>query len=370
MKQSTYCLLALVLLFSCKQQPKNDGGGLFTAGGKAVLFSTQSVFTVTSKRTRGGSTTRSGYTTMYLAVTDVANGQELQKIKLGDYKERVEYLGNLGGKAWFFGHNPSIGLHSRNVQTLQVETDAQDIIAKNPVLSVGFTAAAHQQGLDSSGKFLFATSKDGYHYLIDPVTLLATKTSERSHRRYYVTGSKKFNAYVLMSDSLEVRWKGGSGRQSLVLEKKGFDKAAYAFYSRNGRKPNKNFYYKSLGEEVHEDISFIDPLCLVNLDLTATVGEERRDPVLKNGNTLFVMHKNLIGNEFHWIVSALDISYTEKPRQIWQQPITATAQLSWSDKDIEFAGMAEGKLLLIFGNTMLALDLLSGKIVWERSLVD
>jgi hypothetical protein len=368
LKQSILPLLCTVLLLSCKQQPVYEGGGVFVAEGKAVLFTTQSVFTVTSKKTRGGSTTRSGYTTAYLSAIDVATGQELQKVKLGDYKERVDYLGNLGGKAWFFSYNPAIGLHSRHAQTLQVETSAKDIIAKNPALSAGFTEGAYQQGVDSSGKYLFATTKDGYYYLIDPVTLAATKTGERSHRRYYISGSKRFGFNVAMNDSLEVRWKGGSGRRALVLEKQRFDKDSYAFYSRNNGKPSKNFYYKSLGEEVYDDISFIDPICLVNQDLP--VGDDNRDPVLKNGNTLFVLHKSLIGNEFHWIVAALGISYTDKPQQLWQQPITATGKLDWSKKDIDYAGLVDGKLLLVFHNTALALDAQSGKVLWEQVLED
>jgi hypothetical protein len=191
MKQIIFVLLSLLTLFSCRQQPVNEDGGLFVADGKAVLFTTQSEFTVTSKKTRGGSTTRSGYTNFFLLATDAATGQELQKIKLGNYKERTEYLGNLGGKAWFFSHNPAIGLHSRNTQTLQVETATKDIITKNPVLSAGLTEASYQQGIDSSGKYLFATSKDGYHYLVDPQTLLAAKTDERTNRRFYHSGSKK-----------------------------------------------------------------------------------------------------------------------------------------------------------------------------------
>lgn len=368
LKQSILPLLCTLLFLSCKQTPVYDGGGVFVGSGKAVLFTTQSVFTVTSKKTSGGSTTRSGYTNAYLSAIDIATGRELQKVKLGDYKERVDYLGNLGGKAWFFSYNPAVGLHSRHPQTLQVETSARDIIAKNPVLAVGFTEAAHQQGIDSSGKYLFATTKDGYYYLLDPVTLAATKTGERSHRRYYVSGSKRFGFNVAMSDSLEVRWKGGSGRRALILEKLRFDKDSYAFYSRNNGKPNKNFYYKSLGEEVHEDLSFIDPIFLVNQDLP--VGEDNRDPVLKDGNTLFVLHKSLIGNDFHWIVAALNITYTDKPQQVWQQPITATAKLDWSKKDIDYAGLVNGKLLLVFGNTALALDIKSGKVLWEQVLED
>lgn len=368
MRQIVFLLLPLILLLSCKQQPVYEGGGVFVAAGKAVLFTTQSVFTVTSKKTRGGSTTRSGYSTAYLLAIDVATGQELQKVKLGDYKERVDYLGSLGGKAWFYSYNPAIGLHSRQVPSLQVETSVKDIIAKNPALSAGFTEGAYQQGVDSSGKYLFATTKDGYYYLIDPVTLAATKTGERSHRRYYISGSKRFGFNAAMNDSVEVRWKGGSGRRALVLEKQRFDKDSYAFYSRNNGKPSKNLYYKSIGEEVYENISFIDPLCLVNQDLP--VGDDNRDPVLKNGNTLFILHKSLIGNEFYWIVAALGISYTDKPQQLWQQPITATSKLDWSKKDIDYAGLVDGKLLLVFHNIALALDAQSGKVLWELELED
>jgi hypothetical protein len=366
MRQSIFVLLSLLFLFSCKQQPVNEGGGLFTSGAKPVLFTIQSVYTVTSERKSGGSTRRSGYTDYFLIAADATTGQELQKTKLGDYKDRTEYLGNLGGTAWFFSSNPAIGLHSRNAQTLQIEKGAKDIIAKNPALSAGLTEASHQQGIDSSGRHLFTTSKDGYHYLIDPQTLLATKTDERTNRRYYHSGSKISGFTVQMSDSLTVSYKGGSGRKSLVVEKLYLDKSSYAFYSRNDRKPNKNMYYKSAEQQVYDDISFIDPVCLVNPALPA--GEDNRDPVLKNGNILFVLHKNQLGNEFHWIMSALEINYYEKPRQLWQQPLTATEKSDWSKKDIEYAGLADDKLVLVFSNTAMALNLQTGKPLWENVL--
>jgi hypothetical protein len=85
---------------------------------------------------------------------------------------------------------------------------------------------------------------------------------------------------------------------------------------------------------------------------------------------LFVLHKSLLGNGFHWIVSAIDISYSGKPRQLWQQPITATEKLDWSKKDIVYAGLADGKLLLVFGNIAVALDLQGGKVAWENVLTE
>lgn len=366
MKINQWLLLALPLLVACKDEPINTaGGGLHSANGQTVLFTPISVYTVTSKKTSGGSTFRRGYTTAYLRATDLATGQEIKKIKIGDFQNRIEFLGSLGGKAWFFSYDPAIGLHTRNAQTLAVEQTVKDILAKNPSLSVGFTEQGYQQGIDSSGKYLFATTKDGYHYLIDPQTLQATKTDERVQRRFYSSGARRMSFAVELNDSLKISCTSGNGRNSLEVEKEQIDAKAYAFYARGRNEPiSKSLYYRTVAKDTVADISFIDPVLLP--DMQGPASANNRDPILKTGNTVFILSKNLLGNTFHWVITAVEVPYTGTAQQLWQQPLPSTEQLASNEKEMRFAGLAAGKLVLVFANTIITLNATDGKVLWQH----
>jgi len=357
----------IALLSSCKDEPVLSGGGIYSDGQSAVLFTNESVFTVTSKKTGGGINTRSGYTTSYLNAIDINTGETIKHKKIGDFKERVEYLGDAGGKAWFFSHDPDVSLHARDPRTLEITVTAKDILSKNPQLSAGLTEEGYQTQMDTSGKYIFITTKDGYNYLVDPKTYAATKTGDRSSRRYYLSSDATTNVSNLrLNDSLYISFTGNP-RSTLRVDEKTFDASSYAFFSRGGtHEPGKSLYYKSKPEKMISAISFIDPHALVNRQ--APTGDGERDPLLKQGNIIYVISKSMMGNDFNWILAAIKIEYGGDVQQVWQTEIKGTEKLSSNDKELLFAYVNSGKLLLVFENLVMALQADSGKEVWRKDV--
>jgi hypothetical protein len=242
----------------------------------------------------------------------------------------------------------------------------KDILAKNPSLAAGITEQGYQSNTDSSGKFIFTTSKDGYNFLIDPVTLLARKTTDRTNRRYYFSGDKvTVTGRVEVNDTLQFDF-SGTPRAELEIRTKTFNKHNYDFYSRNGADiSSKNLYLISLPEKKYPDINFIEPRLLA--DAAAPCGDNNRNPLLKDGTTFFVCSKSMLGNSYNWIISAIDIN-SGGGSSLWSTTIDKTEKISYSDKNLLNASFAGDKLVLVFENVMLALNKKTGAIAWRKDI--
>ena len=362
---------ALIIFFiaalaSCKDSPILVKAGLHDDGKKKTLFTIETIYTVTSKKSGGGFTSRSGYTTCFLNAVDVKTGENLQRKKIGDFKDRIEFMGSLGNKAWFYSYDPAIGLHTRNPATLEVEQSTKDIIAKNPDLSVGLTELGYQTDIDSSGKYIFTTTKDGYNYLIDPVTLVATKTDDKANRRHYLSGDRTTaSGDCTINDSLSFQF-SGSPRAILQVTTKKFNKESFDFFSRNQKNiPSKNLYYRQAAFTKFDNISFIDPKVLINI--TGSCSNENRNPVLHDDDNYFVVSKNMLGNSFNWIISSVKIKY-DTAQPLWTSTIGNTEKVNYSDKDLLSASIADEKLLLVFENVMIAFNKKTGTLIWRKDI--
>ncbi|MEP6677274.1 MAG: PA2928 family protein [Ferruginibacter sp.] len=359
-------IIFIVLFAACKDAPILVKAGLHDDGKKKTLFTIETVYTVTSKKSGGGMTTRSGYTTCYLNAIDVKTGETLNRKKIGDFSDRIEFLGSLGNKAWFYSYDPKIGLHTRNPETLEIVESVKDIIGKNSALSSGITEQGYQTNIDSSGKFIFTTTKDGYNYLIDPVTLLATKTTDRTNRRYYFSGDNiTATGRIEINDSMEFGF-SGTPRSALEVKTKQFNKKSYDFYSQNGvDMHSKNLYYNSRPDQKYPEINFIDPKLLV--DITSACGDDNRNPVLFEGNHYFLISKSMLGDDFNWIISAIDVNYNAA-KLAWSTTIDKTEKLSSSDKNLLSTSIAGDEMLLVFENMMLALNRNTGALIWRKDI--
>lgn len=365
MKKYIPFIACIFFMASCSDSPILVEAGMHHAGGRSTLFTVETVYTVTSKKSGGGISTRSGYTTCYLNAVDVNTGEVLKHKKIGDFKERLHFIGSIGGKAWFYSYDPSVGIHTRDPETLEIGESIKDIIAKNPSLSSGITEQGYQTGVDSSFKFLFTTSKDGYNYLVDPVTLLATKTDERSNRRFYASDDVAENPYNELNDSLEFIF-SGSPRSKLQVTTKRFNKENFDFFSHGGNKnPSKDLYYSQVGQKKYDEIDLIEPKMLV--DMTAPAGQDRRNPPLADGNVYFVISKSMLGNTYNWVVTAINISYTDAKVK-WRYEISNTEKVSYSDKEAISASLVNDKLVLVFENLMIALHKGDGSLVWRKDI--
>jgi hypothetical protein len=228
-----WCLL-LFFLFSCKDAPVVTQAAYCNVGQNGIYLMSQQVFTVTSSKSKGGSTTRSGYTTQYLLSIDPATGKTINRLKIGDGRARVEYLGTAAGKAWFFGYDSLLGIHSRNPATLDVIDNTAQIIARNPALKAGITEQAHQHAMDTSGQYLILTTKEGYTYRMDPSTLLVTPAESPMRRNTFGLTHKSYGGSYHINDSLEINFMGNP-RRVLELTRKRKDDDCLQFFF--GKKP-------------------------------------------------------------------------------------------------------------------------------------
>ena len=186
-------------------------------------------------------------------------------------------------------------------------------------------------------------------------------------RRHYSADKKSYAGRLELNDSLLVDFKG-TPRRKLAIEKRRFDAANYAFYTRNnsGREVSRNLYYKDAGAQEYPNISFIDPSYMA--DELSPVGEQHRNPLLRDGNTIFILSKTKLGTSYSWLISAIKISYNEAPVVLWQYEMDKTDKVHSSDKEF-INGTLNGKsLLLAFENAYLALDAATGKLKWRTDL--
>ncbi len=367
MNRSLLMVIALIILASCRNAPVIDQAGFCTDGGDGSYLVSEMIFTTTSKKSQGGSTMRSGYTTQYLYSVNIANGETLKRIKIGDFKARVDYLGMAGGKAWFFSYDPALSIHSRDPKSLAIINNSRNIMERNPSLSTGIAEMAYEHGIDSSGRFIVITSKDGYQYLLDPVSLRTTKAGANEHRRFYAIKRKSYAGNFPLNDSLEISFDGsGSPRRTLRVMKKRFDQSSYQFYNRPNarREPNRNLYYKNTGSTEYPDISFIDPEFMA--DNNSSCGENNRNPLLHGEHTIYLLSKSILGQDYNWIISAIDISYAGAPVVRWRYEIDRQKDTRAHDRELVDASITGKYMVFAFKNTLLALDLATGKLQWQK----
>ena len=366
MKKYLPVFVMIFLLVSCKESPILVEAGMHSDGNKHTLFTIETVYTVTSSKSGGGISTKSGYTTCYLNAVDVNTGEVIKHRKIGDFRDRIEFIGSLGGKSWFFSHDPAVGLHTRNPETLEIGESIKDIIAKNPVMAAGITDASYQTGMDSSARYLFTTSRDGYNYLVDPVTLIATKTDEHSNKRFYspdepATGMGRNE----VNDSLEFLF-SGSPRSALEVTTKTFNKSSFDFFSHGGKNiPSKSLYYNQVGVKKYTGFDFIEPKFLNNT--ASPAGKESGRPLLKEGDIYFVISKSMLGNQFNWVVAAININYNDASLK-WKMTIDNTEKVNPGDKDLLAASIAGEKLVVVFENVMVALNKATGALIWRKDI--
>jgi hypothetical protein len=364
-----WCLL-LFFLFSCKDAPVVTQAAYCNVGQNGIYLMSQQVFTVTSSKSKGGSTTRSGYTTQYLLSIDPATGKTINRLKIGDGRARVEYLGTAAGKAWFFGYDSLLGIHSRNPATLDVIDNTAQIIARNPALKAGITEQAHQHAMDTSGQYLILTTKEGYTYRMDPSTLLVTPAESPMRRNTFGLTHKSYGGSYHINDSLEINFMGNP-RRVLELTRKRKDDDCLQFFF--GKKPkeaitraDRNMCYKTVDNRKFSALSFIDPEYMI--DQHGDPQGDDRIALLRNGNTIFILSKSIIGVQYNWIITALALSYTDLPQQLWQYEVQGGEKLSSSAKDFVSADFTGKTLLLAFAHTYLALDGSNGRLVWQERL--
>jgi hypothetical protein len=182
-------ILLLLLLFSgCYHKDIDTGraddivGNLIYSGKEGdFIISKEEIFQANSKSTENGVTHISGYTEYRLSSYDLATGEQVGRVALGEMIEEANALiGISPGKIWMFSINPELGLHFRDPKTLAPVKTWKEL-SQMPGLS-SFKPARPDWPLiyqyfafDYDTDRLMLTDEAGFKYQLHPETFALTK---------------------------------------------------------------------------------------------------------------------------------------------------------------------------------------------------
>ncbi len=150
-------------------------------GGENILVSKESIFQATSKSSKQGIRTTTGYAEYRLSSYNLNTGELIKRIELGERDDDYHYfLGNTNGKLWYFSMNEEVGLHARDPKTLDIIVTQNQITDVNPFLKNNFPKVKWYElrkyfGYNYEKSLPMVTDNSGYVYSLDPVSLKAEK---------------------------------------------------------------------------------------------------------------------------------------------------------------------------------------------------
>lgn len=157
-------------------------------GGEYYVVSKEEIFQATSKSDNGGIRQITGYDEYRISSYDLNSGRLSARIDLGDRREsECTFLGETNGKLWYKSIDKSLGFHARDPKNLSVVITQEKIIEVNPFLKDNLSkpewnSTGTYYGFDAEKNMPMVTDNSGFVYYINPVTLIAEKTSESIER--------------------------------------------------------------------------------------------------------------------------------------------------------------------------------------------
>jgi hypothetical protein len=152
---------------------------IYSFEGKQYLVMLELVYQATSKQGGRGISITTGYNVQRLSVYNLNDGSLVVRKKAGRLDRfALEFLGCTGGNLWFYSLTE--GIHSLNPETLEVRVTQETIFEKNPGLRGNLATCEWYQlpqffQFNDISQSIVLTDNQGYRYLLDPDSLLATK---------------------------------------------------------------------------------------------------------------------------------------------------------------------------------------------------
>jgi len=196
----TIFITALVSLSSCNPMKKNvmndiadDVNEVIISGinGKYFVIIKEEIYQATSKSDKGGIRQITGYVEYRISSYDLNTGMLSARTELGDRKDNeCTFLGETSGRLWYKSVDKNFGIHAREPQNLSVIITQNKITEVNPFLKDNLSqpewnSVKTYYGFDAVKNMPMVTDNSGFVYLIDPLTLIAEKTSESIERNEY-----------------------------------------------------------------------------------------------------------------------------------------------------------------------------------------
>ncbi len=188
----TFLLSFTVLLGSCFHKNVMEDRAddikcvlLYSDNSGARIIAREEIFQATSKSSGRGITRISGYSEYRLSAYDVATGELLARVELGEGQKEGEclVLGIAHDKIWLFSMNPELGFHTRSPKTLEVIQTQEQITAAAPFAGFKFAVCewpliSRHYGMSADQKNVMVTDLSGFRYRYNPQTGTLEKTND------------------------------------------------------------------------------------------------------------------------------------------------------------------------------------------------
>jgi hypothetical protein len=185
------------------------------------IITKEEIFQATSKKSGGGITTISGHSDYRITSYDLATGQQLGRVDMGDGIEKsFTILGTTPGKVWLYSMDEELGFHCRNVKTMELISDEKTLTASAPLKGLTFARPEWMKlnqfyGWNASNNKLMLTDMQGFHYYFDPEKGTLDKTEDEI--KDYEWAVSYFSSTGYFSEDVYVTLRGDA-RQKLMYE--------------------------------------------------------------------------------------------------------------------------------------------------------
>ncbi len=358
-------LLAAVMLFftACNEVSYVEELGIYQNGNAVTLVLEENAFVMPNRSKKDGITTATGFARHYIRTLDVPGGKVIASKKIPGGDDQVTYLGTAGNRAWFWSKDSAIGLHTRNIQQLNIEKTYLDILKQNKLNLRRMNNKKPGFVTDSSGKNIYVKTIDGSDVLINPFSLSVATAINSGTGVFYQRYTNSLMEGGELNDSLYISFEG-KGIKQLWVSHRAFDKEGYDLYTRSGRVPDKNLYYRLLGLHKYPELSYIEPAFIA--DNKKWMGSLTEKPVLYTTHQqMYVLSRSAKETDFTWVVNSIYVN-ADTAYQKWK------FNLNSIDPGIETcrfirAFEINGLFIAAFENIIIALKANNGELVWQKS---
>jgi hypothetical protein len=227
------------------------------------------VFQATSKSSKQGIRTTTGYNEYRLTSYNLETGKISKRIELGGADDSYMYfLGATDGKIWYMSKDEKIGLHARNPKTLDIIVSKDDIEKVNPFLKNNFPKVKGYElrkyfGFDLVKKIPMISDNSGFVYLLNPDNFSAEKVTASVKNFEYDKSMSSTSINVTKEDYMSL---SGEPRKHINFKSKDFDAPDFLkgefLQSSNSLNVKEVFpeYLSPVYNEIEQKQRFIDSL--------------------------------------------------------------------------------------------------------------
>ncbi|MCU0372458.1 MAG: hypothetical protein MUE56_04360 [Ignavibacteria bacterium] len=238
MKISLVYIPVIVVLLNCctgcfffKKDVMNDAADdveeaiIASSGGEKFLVMKEEIFQATSKSSKQGITTTTGYSEYRMSSYNLGTGELVRRIELGERDEGYQYfMGSTEGKLWYVSIDEKMGFHARDPKTLDIIVTQEDIVKANTFLKDNFPKVKWYElrryfGFNIQKNIPLVSDNSGVIYEINPDTYKAERVTGSMTNLNYEENTE--NTSISVNDKISASLTG-SPRKYIRIGSKEF----------------------------------------------------------------------------------------------------------------------------------------------------